>query len=168
MNLSSTSSAFLYKLAQELPKVHRDGPEWQPEGLVLLIGNGGSAAVVSHIANDINKSKIACAIVPDYATLTCFANDYGWDHALEEWVRRYEWLPITLVAVSSSGCSNNIINACLHIGRERLITLTGFNAHNPVRGLGRINYYVPSDNYGIVEICHLAILHSLVNPGALD
>jgi D-sedoheptulose 7-phosphate isomerase len=71
-----------------------------------------------------------------------------------------------VVAISSSGKSLNIVQAA-YAAREagaRLITLSGFDAMNPLRQLGEHNYYVPSFNYGIVEIAHLAILHSLAKP----
>ena len=40
--------------------------------------------------------------------------------------------------------------------------LSGFDADNPLRAMGRVNFYVPSRDYGHVEITHLAILHSMV------
>ena len=148
--------------------VQRDGPEWKPSGsgAVLMIGNGGSAAIAEHITNDLNKSGRP-ALHPSLATLTCFANDYGWEKALERWVDLHLTKMDTLIAISSSGQSKNILNAALAAGKDQTITLSGFKEDNPLRKLGRTNYYVPSDNYGIVELTHEAILHSIVNPGEL-
>lgn len=132
---------------------------------VLLIGNGGSAAVASHICNDLIKNG-GHAYVPDYATLMALANDDGWESALRNWLEATLPANGVVVAISSSGRSLNIVRACLYAhDRGQLITLTGFDHDNPVRKLGHTNYWVDSRNYGVVEICHLAILHSLVNPG---
>jgi D-sedoheptulose 7-phosphate isomerase len=47
--------------------------------------------------------------------------------------------------------------------RGRVITLSGFQPDNPLRRLGEVNFWVPSDSYGHVEITHLAICHSIVD-----
>lgn len=167
MNLSDTSRKFLRELVTILDSrgwIEADSDSEVINFPLILVGNGGSAAIASHICNDMVKLDRQC-MVPDYATLTCLANDYGWDRAMAKYV--YAMSPATLIAISSSGRSQNIINACKVIGKSRTITLTGFYPDNPVRQLGRTNYYVPSHNYGIVECAHLAILHSLVNPGTI-
>jgi D-sedoheptulose 7-phosphate isomerase len=162
MSLSTTSLAFLRELHKALEGVEVNRNDWAPKGRTLIIGNGGSAAIAAHIANDMNKAGHP-ALVPDYATLTCFANDIGWDRAMAHWVHVHEG---TLIAISSSGQSQNIINACkTAYPNGFVVTLTGFDADNPVRKLGHTNYWVPSHNYGVVECAHLAILHSIVNPG---
>ena len=169
MNLSDTSRKFLRELVTILDsrgwiEVDTDWATTLITYPTVLIGNGGSATIASHICNDLVKSGLQ-ATIPDYATLTCLANDFGWENAFAKYV--YTMRPATLIAISSSGRSQNIINACKVIGKSRIITLTGFDPDNPVRQLGRTNYYVPSHNYGIVECAHLAILHSLVNPGTI-
>jgi D-sedoheptulose 7-phosphate isomerase len=72
-----------------------------------------------------------------------------------------------LIAISSSGQSKNILRAVetAHAYHGNIVTLSGFDANNPLRTAGHMNYWVPSNNYGVVEISHLAILHGIVNPG---
>lgn len=161
---------FLSVLAKTLDEVVVEGASWKA-GMesqdIFLLGNGGSASIASHICNDIIKNELAAAYVPDYATLTCLANDYGWDRAFGEWLNQVSRPErSTLVLISSSGKSKNLINAA-RFEFKRIITFTGFDSDNPIRKLGHTNYYVPSHNYGIVECAHLAILHSIVNPGEL-
>jgi hypothetical protein len=45
----------------------------------------------------------------------------------------------------------------------RVITLSGFGPDNPLRRLGEVNFYLPSDSYGFVEITHLAICHCILD-----
>jgi D-sedoheptulose 7-phosphate isomerase len=43
-----------------------------------------------------------------------------------------------------------------------VITLSGFTADNPLREMGQVNFWINSSDYGIVEISHLSILHSMI------
>lgn len=134
-------------------------------GKVFFVGNGGSAAIASHMAVDYTKNGgVAGISLNDPAMLTCVANDYGYE---EVFSRQLQWRAEagdTVVLISSSGKSANIINAALaaHDRDCQVITLTGFTHDNPLRKMGAINFYVPSHDYGVVEITHLAILHSMV------
>ncbi len=141
--------------------------QFDPACGIYLIGNGGSAAIASHIANDLVKGGWHAVALTDPAVMSCIANDVGWADVFAWQVMHHiapgEWL----WAISSSGRSANILRAAHEANalRANVMTLSGFDANNPLRTLGDVNYYVPSHNYGVVEICHLAILHSIVNPG---
>ncbi len=70
-----------------------------------------------------------------------------------------------LVAISSSGRSENIlrgVEAARGKGCE-VITMSGFTSDNPLRKTGRLNFYVPSDSYGYVEISHLTLCHCILD-----
>lgn len=138
---------------------------WVPRGTIYLIGNGGSAAIVSHVANDLVKARISAFALTDPAILTCLSNDYGYDYVFQKQLSAHS-INTTLVAVSSSGKSKNILNAvnyAMDMGMN-VITFTGFEPTNAVRKAGNINYWVPSHNYGVVECAHLCMLHAIVNP----
>jgi phosphoheptose isomerase len=64
------------------------------------------------------------------------------------------------VAISASGNSPNIVNACQWARANGLyvVAITGFRGGH-AGGLGHIHIHVPSDNYGLVEDVHLAIGH---------
>lgn len=163
MSLSNTSILFLSELTRALRDTVCDG-HWTPRGRTYLIGNGGSAAVASHIANDMVKGMRDAFALTDPSILTCLANDYGYEHVYEEQIKAHCRTGDTLVAISSSGKSQNILKACKRATLQdvTVITLSGFDIDNPLRSLGNVNYWVPSSNYGIVEIAHLAILHSII------
>ena len=78
---------------------------------VYLIGNGGSHANAGHVCNDL----LACGIrafTLDAATLSAFANDYGWYKAFERWIGVVGEKGDLLIAFSGSGKSPNILLAC--------------------------------------------------------
>jgi D-sedoheptulose 7-phosphate isomerase len=135
------------------------------DGHIFFIGNGGSAAIASHMATDwLNKARIAAMCFNDGASLTCLANDHGYQNVFSHQMELQARQGDMLVAISSSGRSPSILQPSrLMRGTTTIVTLSGFDGDNPLRKLGNVNFYVPSDNYGIVETAHLAILHALLD-----
>lgn len=123
----------------------------------IVAGNGGSAAIASHVAVDLTKNGGIRAITfnePDL--ITCFANDYGYERWIERALDFYADVGDLVILISSSGRSPNMVRAA---GRAverglRLVTLTGFAADNPLRGIGHLNLWVDSRAYNIVEMTH--------------
>ena len=130
----------------------------------IFIGNGGSAAIASHQAVDFWKNGGVRAIAfNDTSLLTCIGNDYGFAHVFEKPVEMFADPGDVLIAISSSGRSENILRGA-RAGRERgchVVTLSGFAADNPLRALGHLNFYAPGQGYGLVEITHLSICHAI-------
>lgn len=170
MNLSQNCTGFLAELEEALQSFVCEGPQFKLNGFkgkILLIGNGGSAAVASHIANDLTKIGYRALSLTDSAILTCLANDEGYIRIFDKWIKVHQEVGDIVIAISSSGASVNILLGCARAKKlGPLITFTGFDPDNPVREMGETNYWVPSHNYGVVEIVHLAILHGIVNPGS--
>jgi D-sedoheptulose 7-phosphate isomerase len=133
---------------------------------VIFVGNGGSAAIASHQAVDYWKNGGMRAIsFNDGALLTCVGNDYGYPHVFEKPIEMFADPGDVLIAISSSGRSENILRAARAgaLARCRVLTLSGFGTDNPLRRLGELNFYLPSDSYGLVEITHLAICHCILD-----
>ena len=127
---------------------------------VFVVGNGGSAAIASHLQNDLCKAAgIPSMVFTEQPLLTALSNDDGYETAYESLVRLWSKPGDVLIAISSSGCSENIIRAvrAAKAAGCRVITLSGFGLDNPLRALGDINYYVPSQEYGPVEVVHATI-----------
>lgn len=133
---------------------------------IIFIGNGGSASIASHMAEDYTKNgKLRSIAFNDASLLTCLANDYGYENVFSEALRGYADKGDVLVAISSSGKSRNILNAC-DVARSiglSVITLSGFEYSNSLRERGDINFWVNAKSYGVVEIAHLAVLHSILD-----
>ena len=79
---------------------------------IIFCGNGGSAAMGSHCSVDLTKNAGIEAINFNEADLiTCFANDFGYENWVLNALRFYGKADDTVVLISSSGRSQNIINA---------------------------------------------------------
>jgi len=136
-------------------------------GRVIFLGNGGSAAIASHCAIDWTKNGgIRSVAFNDAAALTCWGNDAGYDQVFSKQIEHHATARDSVVIVSSSGKSPNVIaaaNAARVVGCARIVTLTGMNPNNVLRAKGDLNLYVPAADYGLVELAHMAILHSVVS-----
>lgn len=135
-------------------------------GKIIFAGNGGSAAIASHMATDYSKNGgLRAWAMNDGSMLTCLANDFGYEHVFAKQIEFHGAPGDLLVAISSSGQSANIlgaVKAAQTIGCT-VLTLSGFAADNPLRRLGDMNLYLNSNLYGYVEIGHLALCHAILD-----
>jgi D-sedoheptulose 7-phosphate isomerase len=135
-------------------------------GRVIVVGNGGSAAIASHITIDLNNAaKIKALNLNDPSLITCYANDYGYENwvtkALISLVQKND----VVILISSSGNSMNIVNAAKFLKSKNffLITLSGFSKNNKLIKYGDINLWCNSKKYNIVEATHFVWLISIVD-----
>ena len=135
-------------------------------GKSILIGNGGSAAIASHVSIDLTKAaNIRSINFNEASLLTCFSNDYVYERWVEKALDFYADNNDIVILISSSGQSKNIINGAkkaVEMGIP-LITLTGFSEDNPLNKLGDINFWADSSTYNIVESIHQMWLLSVVD-----
>ncbi len=141
------------------------------DGALWWAGNGGSAAICAHLAQDVmGKLNLRSMAFSDAALLTCCANDFGYDQVyvrpLEEMARRGD----VLIAISSSGNSDNILNAVDAARRLGLavVALSGFAPDNRLnRAPAEVSFHLPSALYGVVEVGHELLLHGIIETLAL-
>ena len=133
---------------------------------LMFIGNGGSAGICSHMATDYSKNGgMRSLAFNDGSMLTCLGNDLGYENVFAKQIDLHAVEGDLLIAISSGGKSKNILEA-VGVARRRgcrVVTLSGFGADNPLRKLGDMNFYLGSDQYGYVEVGHLAILHAILD-----
>ena len=138
---------------------------------VIFIGNGGSGAIASHMAIDYSKNgRIRAIALNDHPSLTCLANDFGYDQVFAKQLEFYAQKGDVVTVISTSGRSKNILEAAAaakNFGCE-LVTFSGMQPDNNLRTSGCINFYVPCNDYGAVEITHLILLHSMVGADEYD
>lgn len=149
----------LKQVRAEFTKAHKRG------GRVWFIGNGGSAAIASHLAVDFTKNGgIRAMAMNDAPMLTCLGNDFGYDRVFGKQIEYQASGKDIVVIISTSGRSLNIISAAdaARVMGCTIYTLSGMNPNNLLRRKGNLNFYVPCTDYGIVETSHLILMHSIV------
>ena len=161
--LQTANVADLEQAAQLASQAH------QINHKIICVGNGGSAAMASHVTVDFTKAAGMRAINFNEADLlTCFANDYGYEHWVAKALEFYADEGDLVILISSSGQSPNMLNGAKQ-AREMglpILTLSGFRSDNPLRTMGDVNLWVDSTAYNIVEMTHhvwlLAIIDYLI------
>lgn len=133
---------------------------------IFFIGNGGSGAACDHMANDLCLAGFRAQALTNANNITCAANDFGFESAFQ---RQLAWLVnpnenTLLIALSCSGKSQNILDAVRYMkSKGTVITFSGFSPDNPLSSEGNLNFHVPSQSYGIVQLAHEALLHCAID-----
>tara|TARA_B100000989_G_C19520542_1_gene463955 strand:- start:1455 stop:2003 length:549 start_codon:yes stop_codon:yes gene_type:complete len=124
---------------------------------IVILGNGGSAAIASHVSVDLTKQCGIRAINFNEADLiTCFANDYGHDNWMKEALKKYVDKGDIVILISSSGNSKNhlVAGKFCRAKNLKLVTFTGFNGKNKLAKMGNLNFIANSKNYNQIEMVH--------------
>ena len=134
---------------------------------VLIFGNGGSAAISSHVSVDLTKnSKIRCVNFNESDLITCFSNDYGYSKWMEKSIDFYGDEGDVLILISVSGKSPNVLKAAKAARKNKfskIITFSGHKSNNPLKKLGDVNIWINSRSYNQVENSHQFILLLIID-----
>ena len=135
---------------------------------VILMGNGGSAALASHFAVDLGKGTVrpdrrrfrVLSIVDNTPVMTAYANDFSYADVFSEQIRTLAQPGDVVLGISGSGNSANVLNG-LKAARERgavTVALTGYKGGKVIE-LADVALVAPSDDMQHIEDCHLMLTH---------
>jgi D-sedoheptulose 7-phosphate isomerase len=134
-------------------------------GEVFLMGNGGSAANASHIANDLVAAGIkATSLCDNLALLTATANDRGYDRVFADQMAVRLQSQDLVIVLSGSGKSSNII-AAVDLANEIgafTIGMLGFDG-GVAKSIVKLPIIINSDLYRVIETAHLLIGHMVAD-----
>ena len=141
-------------------------------GKLLLCGNGGSAADAQHLAaeflvrltSDVNRESIpALSLAQDTSTLTACINDYGSDEIFKRVFSALSSSGDTLLAITTSGNSSNIIET-LKAARDKDIFSLGFLGNGGGEALlyCDLAFVVPSKITARIQESHITAGHALL------
>lgn len=142
----------------------------EQDGVVYVLGNGGSAATASHLASDLGRARAgsggrglrAECLTDNMAAFTATANDTGYEGAFAEMLALRARPGDVVLAISGSGDSPNVIRAVEEARRRgaSTVALVGFGG-GELAGKVDLCVCVESRHYGAVEDLHLALGHML-------
>jgi D-sedoheptulose 7-phosphate isomerase len=148
---------------------HLDNAQ-EKQGSVYIIGNGGSAATASHMANDLNiglkrrgiRKFNVISLADNSAVGTAIANDIGFENIFSMQLEDVITDKDLLIAISVSGNSPNIINA-VNYAREKkavIIGCTGFDG-GELKKISDVSFHIETQKgeYGLVEDVHMILDH---------
>jgi D-sedoheptulose 7-phosphate isomerase len=141
---------------------------WRRGSRVFLLGNGGSAATASHMANDLNKYTIvagqrrfrALALSDNVPLMTAWGNDTSYERIFVEQMLNF-WEPGDVaIGISGSGNSPNVIHA-LQVARDLGGTTIGFTGQDGGELKRVVDHcvHVPSDKIVQQEDGHMILDH---------
>jgi D-sedoheptulose 7-phosphate isomerase len=137
---------------------------------IFAVGNGGSAAIADHLCCDWTKGTHceghptiqSFSLTSNVALYSAIANDYGFEKVFSTQVQFFGKPGDVLVAISSSGNSENIVAAVEHAHTLGMSTigLSGFKGGR-LKDTAQVSLYIPAQNYGVVEDAHQSLMHIL-------
>ena len=156
----------LNKIAELILETKKNGAR------IYSVGNGGSAATASHIANDLVKGcRVgnqagfeAFSLSDTVPVVTCLANDYSYEEVYSIQLETYGKAGDLLIAFSGSGNSPNIIKA-VEAAKEIGMVTIGFLGRNggKLKSLCDISIIAPTNSMEQIEDIHLSYEHAIVN-----
>ena len=139
------------------------------DAMLVWCGNGGSAADSQHLAAELvgrfrnNRRPLrSVALTTDTSVLTCVGNDFGYDEIFARQVEAVGRRGDLLIAISTSGNSENIRRALIKARQVGMTTaaLLG-KGGGACRDLADIPIVVPSDTTARIQEMHILIGHVL-------
>lgn len=136
---------------------------------LLLCGNGGSAADAQHLAAEflirlkpkINRRPFsAISLAQDTSTITACGNDIGFENLFERNLEALGNKNDLLIALSTSGNSNNIIKVLKYAKKKKIksICLLG-NKGGRCKGISNLDLIVESKDTARIQECHIFLGH---------
>jgi D-sedoheptulose 7-phosphate isomerase len=148
-------------------------------GTVYVAGNGGSAATASHMQADFRffvryfskfRPKIT-AITDNAPLMTAVGNDTDFHDIFVEQLRGLIGIGDTLLLISASGNSPNLVRAAefANAAGATTIAFIGFKG-GKLKDVCQIKIFTPNQekDYGPIEDIHLILNHIIVNYLAKD
>jgi D-sedoheptulose 7-phosphate isomerase len=137
---------------------------------IYIIGNGGSSLIAQHFATDlINLNRLnlnfkAHSLNANNGIITAISNDLGYENIFSNQLKSLSTKDDVLISISSSGNSQNIINAIDYANNKGLttISLVGFQG-GKIKNKSKYCIHVKVNNYGIVETLHNLVIHYIIN-----
>ena len=136
-------------------------------GKIMSCGNGGSLCDAMHFAEELtgrfrkNRRPLPAMAINDSAYLTCTSNDFSYEEVFSRWVEAFGCPDDVLLAISTSGRSENVLRAVrmAHRKRMKVVALTCDN-DNPLRREADVAVCAPCTSYSdrIQEI-HIKVIH---------
>lgn len=145
---------------------------WRREAQIFILGNGGSAATASHMANDLNKLTItpgkprfkAIALTDNIPLMTAWGNDSSYEEIFAEQLINFIRPGDVVVAISASGNSPNVLRA-VQVARQRGAVTIGLTGDTGGRLKGMVDHCIltPTGHICQQEDCHLIAEHAIAN-----
>jgi len=157
---SDETIRFIDELSRMIAKVFKEG------GKVLVCGNGGSAADAMHFAEEFtgryrkDRRALPVLALADPTHITCVGNDYGFSQIYVRGVEAWGRAGDILISLSTSGNSENVIQAVKKAEQMKLQTVTLLGKDGgALKGTANLQIIVPGVTTDRIQELHMLLLH---------
>ena len=154
----------LNKIISLLKKCFKNG------NILYTCGNGGSSSLADHFTCDFIKQtnnetslKVkSISLASNFSLISAIANDTNYDQIFSYQIEKLCKKNDILFLFSVSGNSLNLVEAIKKAKKHgvKTVSFTGFNG-GKISKMSDFNLNFPIANFGIVEDCHISIMHYL-------
>jgi D-sedoheptulose 7-phosphate isomerase len=137
---------------------------------IYSCGNGGSMCDAMHFAEELSgryrkdRAPLGAMAISDVGHMTCVSNDYGYAHVFSRFLAAHAHAGDTLLAISTSGTSENVLNAC-RVAKElgmHIVGLTG-KYDTPLTKAADVSIVTLGGQYADrVQELHIKVIHILI------
>ena len=136
-------------------------------GKLLICGNWGSAADAQHLSSELvgryqkeRKSLCAISLSTDPSIVTAISNDYGFNKVFSRQIEGLGTSEDILLVISTSGQSQNLINAIKSANKQEMETLGLLgNEGGVIKNMLNLSIVINSKNTARIQECHGLIIH---------
>lgn len=151
------------KISEELAKVYSEGKK------SLIAGNGGSNCDAMHFAEEFtgrfrsDRKALPSISISDSSHITCVGNDYGFNYIFSKGVEAFGQEGDFFFGISTSGNSQNIIEA-VKVAKEKGLKTVGLLGKDggKLKGICDYEFIIPGETSDRIQEVHMMILHIII------
>lgn len=151
------------KIATELAEAYKNGKK------SLIAGNGGSNCDAMHFAEEFTgrfrkeRPALPSISISDSSHITCVGNDYGFDAIFSKGVEAFGQEGDFFLGLSTSGNSQNIIEA-VKAAKERKLKTVGLLGKDggKLKGMFDFEFIINAKTSDRIQEVHMMILHIII------
>ena len=138
---------------------------------IISCGNGGSMSDAMHFAEELSgrfrneRKALAALSISDPTHISCVANDYGYEHVFSRYIEALGRQGDVLLGISTSGNSNNVINAVRAANEKEMktVALTG-KTGGIISNIVDIEIRAPFSEFADrAQEIHIKVIHALID-----
>lgn len=142
----------------------------QQGGSIYSCGNGGSMSDAMHFAEELtgryrdDRAPLSATAISDPGHISCVANDFGYEHVFSRYLQARGRRGDCLLAISTSGRSNNVIRAAeqARLQGMTVVSLTGAPG-SPLASLADVDISTGASDYADrIQEVHIKVIHILI------
>jgi D-sedoheptulose 7-phosphate isomerase len=142
---------------------------FRSKGRVFSCGNGGSMCDSLHFAEELtgryrkDRAPLPATGISEAGHITCIANDFGFEYIFSRYVEAWGQEGDTLLAISTSGNSPNVIKA-VEVAKNKGMKVVGLLGKDggKLKSMVDVPLIIPSSITDRIQEIHIKCIHIFI------